>query len=254
VHSGGEAAVFSTSSIAVDRASPVPLYYQVALELEQAIVSGQLPAGSRLENEIALAESIGLSRPTVRRAIEYLVDRGLLVRKRGVGTQVVQSQVRRPLELTSLYDDLSRAGKEPRTEVLSFGREQASPAVARALQVEEGASVLVVERLRYTGDEPLALLRNRIPDGLVTLQESELATAGFYDLLRRAGVRIQLASQTVGAVAANAVQARLLGEKRGAPLLTMNRTAFDDEGRPVEYGDHLYRASLYSFELVLTSH
>ena len=246
--------MFSTSSIAVDRASPVPLYYQVAQELEQAIVSGELPAGSRLENEIALAEAIGLSRPTVRRAIEYLVDRGLLVRKRGVGTQVVQAQVRRPLELTSLYDDLSRAGKQPRTEVLSVGHEPASPVVAGALQVKEGAPVLTVERLRYAGDEPLALLRNHIPEGLVTLREPELATAGLYDLLRRAGIRIQLASQTVGAVSANAAQARLLGEKRGAPLLTMNRTAFDDEGRPVEYGDHLYRASLYSFELVLTSH
>jgi DNA-binding GntR family transcriptional regulator len=245
--------VFSTSSISVDRTSPVPLYYQVAQLLERAIEEGSLPPGTRLENEITLAEQLGLSRPTMRRAIEYLVDRGLLVRKRGVGTQVVKSQVRRPLELTSLHDDLARAGKEPRTEVLSLGEQPATAAVARALQVEEGEPVVALERLRYAGDDPLALLRNYLPAGRVPLTESDLTTAGLYNLLRRAGVRIRLASQTVGAVSANAAQARLLNESRGAPLLTMHRTAFDDEGHPVEYGDHLYRASLYSFELVLTS-
>lgn len=246
--------MFSPASIAVDRTSPVPLYYQVAQVLEAAIESGALPAGSRLENEIALAEQLGLSRPTVRRAIEYLVDRGLLVRKRGVGTQVVQPQVRRPLELTSLFDDLTRAGKEPRTEVLRLEEEPATGPVAAALQVADGAPVVLLERLRYAGDEPLALMRNYLPKGLVPVDEHELASTGLYGLLRRAGIRISLASQTVGAVSANATQARLLGEKRGAPLLTMHRTAFDDEGRPVEHGDHLYRASLYSFELVLTAH
>ena len=246
--------MFSPSSIAVDRASPVPLYYQVAQVLEQAIESGALPAGSRLDNEIALAGQLGLSRPTMRRAIEYLVDRGLLVRKRGVGTQVVKPQVRRPLELTSLHDDLTRAGKEPRTEVLSVEQESAPAVVAEALHLDEHAPVLRLERLRYSGEEPLALMHNYLPAGLLRVTEGDLKEMGLYELLRRAGIRINLASQTVGAVAASAAQARLLGEKRGAPLLTMHRTAYDDEGRPVEYGHHLYRASLYSFELVLTAH
>jgi DNA-binding GntR family transcriptional regulator len=245
--------VFSTSSITIDRNSPVPLYYQVAQVLEQAIASGELPPGSRLDNEIALAGQLGLSRPTMRRAIEYLVDRGLLVRKRGVGTQVVRQQVRRPLQLTSLHDDLSRAGKQPRTQVLSVVEQPASAVVAEALQLDPDAPVLRLERLRSSGDEPLALMTNYLPAGLLAVTEGDLKEAGLYELLRGAGVRINVASQTVGAVAATVTQARLLGEKRGAPLLTMHRTAYDDEGRPVEYGDHLYRASLYSFELVLTA-
>jgi DNA-binding GntR family transcriptional regulator len=245
--------VFSPSSISVDRSSPVPLYYQVAHVLEQAIESGALPAGTRLDNEIALAEQLGLSRPTMRRAIEYLVDRGLLVRKRGVGTQVVKPPVRRPVELTSLHDDLERAGKQPRTEVLDLAEQPASPAVARALQMEEGEPVVALERLRYAGDEPLALMRNFLPPALLRPTEADLERHGLYELLRRAGVRIQLATQTIGAVAATTAQATLLRERRGAPLLTMHRIAYDDEGRPVEYGDHHYRASLYSFELVLTA-
>ena len=92
--------------IRVDRSSPVPLYYQVAQRLEELIEAGRMPPGYRLENEIALADQLGLSRPTMRQAIQHLVDKGLLVRKRGVGTQVVHGRVRRQVELSSLYDDL----------------------------------------------------------------------------------------------------------------------------------------------------
>lgn len=100
--------------LGVDRSSPVPLHYQLAQQLEAAIADGRLAAGGLLGNEIELAARLGLSRPTVRQAIQSLVDKGLLVRRRGVGTQVLHSKVRRPLELSSLYDDLEAAGRHPR--------------------------------------------------------------------------------------------------------------------------------------------
>src|SRR3712207_5899329 len=109
-----------TPSFDIDRSSPTPLYFQLSQAIERAIAEGDLPAGSKLENEILLAQSYGLSRPTVRRAVQELVDKGLLVRKRGVGTQVIQPHVRRSVELTSLYDDLARGGEAPSTEVLSL--------------------------------------------------------------------------------------------------------------------------------------
>lgn len=99
---------------APDRSSPVPLYFQVATHLENAISSGVIPPGTLFENEIQLAEDMGLSRPTMRRAMQTLVDKGLIVRRRGIGTRVVQPKVRRPLELTSLYDDLTHSGATPR--------------------------------------------------------------------------------------------------------------------------------------------
>jgi DNA-binding GntR family transcriptional regulator len=153
---------YSPASIAVDRGSPVLLYYQVARELERAIESGDLEPGTRLDNEIALADQLGLSRPTIRRAIEYLVQRGLLVRRRGVGTQVVHPKVRRPLELSSLHDDLAGAGKRPTTKVLSLQVLPAPDAVAHELGLTEGATVVALERIRFARDEPLALLRNFI--------------------------------------------------------------------------------------------
>jgi DNA-binding GntR family transcriptional regulator len=237
----------------IDRASPVPLYFQAAQHMEQLIESGVYPPGTRLENEIALAEALGLSRPTMRRAIEYLVDRGLLVRKRGVGTQVVQPKVRRPVELSSLHDDLRTAGKQPRTKVLSFRVEPPSEVAAEALGLPLDSEVYAFERLRFTGDEPLSIMHNWVPRGIMELDADVLADRGLYELLRSAGVTLKIATQTIGGRAARAPEARLLGERAGAPLLTMTRTAYDETGRAVEYGSHLYRASRYTFELTLTS-
>lgn len=237
--------------IRIDRASPVPLYFQVAERLEQLIASGELPPGTRLDNEIALAGDLGLSRPTVRQAIQHLVVKGLLVRKRGVGTQVVHSRVRRQVELTSLHDDLLRAERHPRTEVLSLSRAPASTEAAAALHVPPGAEVLTLERLRYADDEPLALLRNHLPVGACDLTVERLTGRGLYEVLRASGIQLSVADQSIGARRATAAEAARLHEVRGAPLLTMCRTAYDREGRPVEYGNHLYRPSLYSFELTL---
>jgi DNA-binding GntR family transcriptional regulator len=244
---------FSPTSITVDRYSPVPMYYQVAQQLEHAIETGELAPGTRLDGELALADQLGVSRPTLRRAIEYLVDRGYLVRRRAVGTQVVHPKVRRPVELSSLYDDLTASRKNPRTTVLSIDRVPATDAVAHALGLEEGTGVLAVERLRYADGQPLAIMRNWLPLGLVDLDAGRLERAGLYQLMRAAGINLHLASQTIGARGASGAEAKLLQASTGEPLLTMTRTTYNENGQPVELGDHLYRASLYSFEIVLVT-
>jgi DNA-binding GntR family transcriptional regulator len=242
------------SLVSVDRGSPVPLYFQVASELRRLMESGQLPTGARLDNEVLLADQLGVSRPTMRRAIEYLVARGFLVRKRGVGTQVVRTTVRRHLEVTSLHDDLVAAGRSPSTRVLGLDTVAASDDVAAALGVPGGSDVVHLRRLRLADDEPIALLTNYLVPGRVDLDPAGLERRGLYELFRRSGVAIRVAEQTIGACVAGAAQARLLGEARGAPLLTMTRTAYDDGGSAVEYGSHVYRASRYTFSLTLVEH
>jgi DNA-binding GntR family transcriptional regulator len=231
----------------------VPLYFQVAQHLEQLIESGEYPPGTRLENEIVLADQLGLSRPTMRRAIEYLVDRGLLIRKRGVGTQVVRPKVRRPVELSSLYDDLRTAGKQPKTEVLSFAVEEPTAVVVEALGLDAGDEVYAIKRLRFAGDDPLSIMTNYVPTGVLTLSEEILAESGLYELIRASGITLKVATQSIGGRVARAAEARLLAEKAGAPLLTMTRVAYDEAGRAIEYGSHVYRASMYTFELTLTT-
>ncbi|WP_338678024.1 GntR family transcriptional regulator [Streptomyces sp. SCSIO 30461] len=235
----------------MDRSSPVPLYFQLSQQLEAAIELGTLTPGSLLGNEIELAGRLGLSRPTVRQAIQSLVDKGLLVRRRGVGTQVVHSQVRRPLELSSLYDDLDAAGGSPATTVLRNTIEPAPAEVAVALGVPEGSEVHLVERLRYAHGEPLAHLCNHLPAGLLPLDTDRLEATGLYRMMRAAGITLHSARQSVGARAATADEAGQLAEEPGAPLLTMLRTTYDDTGRAVEFGSHVFRASRYAFDFQL---
>jgi DNA-binding GntR family transcriptional regulator len=229
----------------------VPLYYQLAQQLESAIERGRFAPGSLLGNEIELAGRLGLSRPTVRQAIQSLVDKGLLVRRRGIGTQVVHSQVRRPLELSSLYDDLQAAGQSPATRVLRNVTEPASAEVAGALGIAEGSEVVVIERLRLTHGEPVARMCNYLPPDLVALDTGQLEATGLYRLMRGAGITLHSARQAVGARNATAEEGEQLGEPQGAALLTMRRTTYDDTGRAVEYGTHIYRASRYAFEFQL---
>jgi GntR family transcriptional regulator len=200
---------------------------------------------------VDLSVRLGLSRPTVRQAIQSLVDKGLLVRRRGVGTQVVHSQVKRPLELSSLYDDLEAAGQGPTTEVVRNETVPAACDVAAALGVPEGGEVTVLDRLRRTHGRPVALLRNYLPASLLDLDNARLESTGLYRVMRSAGITLHSARQTVGARAATADEASRLDEEEGAALLTMQRTAYDDTGRPVEYGAHVYRASHYSFDFQL---
>lgn len=239
----------------VDRTSPVPLYYQVARSMEGLITSGTYPPGTRLESEIALAGRIGVSRPTMRKALEYLVQRGLVVRQRGVGTQVVGSRVYRPVELSSLHDDLVASGQRPRTTVLRLDR-----CPARDVQtdlsgfgIDDAESVWVLERVRSTAEIPLALMRNIIPAERLPLHAQDLATQGLYDLMRHCGIAIRFATQQIGARAATADEAQLLEVEQGAPLLTMRRMAFDERGAPVELGEHRYRADRYSFDVTVST-
>ncbi|MEG8279090.1 GntR family transcriptional regulator [Streptomyces sp. AHA2] len=245
------APALASLGFALDRVSPVPLYHQLAQQLERAIGQGLLAPGDLLGNEVDLSVSLGLSRPTVRQAIQSLVDKGLLVRRRGVGTQVVHSKVRRPLELSSLYDDLEAAGQGPATRVVRHETVPASGDVAAALGVPEGGEVVLLERLRSTHGTPVALLRNHLPPGLLDLDGARLESTGLYRIMRAAGITLHSARQRVGARAATEQEAARLDEARGAALLTMRRTAFDDTGRAVEYGTHVYRASRYTFDFQL---
>ncbi len=238
-------------ALAINRTSPVPLYFQVAQHLETSISSGRIPPGTLFDNEIALADRLGLSRPTMRRAMQHLVDKGLIVRRRGIGTRVVQPKVRRPLELTSLFDDLSGTGQQPTTRILSFETIGADAAVAERLAVAEDTPVVRVERLRSARDLPIARMTNYLPTRLVGFEADDLQSRGLYEILRSNGVHLHSAVQTVGARSALAAEARLLGEPRGAAVLTMQRLSFDDHGDVVEWGDHLYAASRYSFEINL---
>lgn len=238
----------------LDRTSPVPLYHQVAAILEGCIRDGTLAPGDRLENEIEVARRLNLSRPTVRRAIQDVVDKGLLVRRRGIGTQVVRSFVTRPVELTSLYDDLDRAHVRQTTRVLEHGVTTSAPAeVTERLGVGDEDPVFHLRRLRCIDGAPMAILDNHLPAEFADITIPELETGGLYRNLSSRGVVLKVANQRIGARGATDDEAHRLGLEPGAPLLTMARTAMDDSGRAVEVGRHCYRPDMYAFESTLVA-
>ena len=237
----------------LDRTGPVPLYFQVSSRLETAIRTGDIPSGARLENEIAIGHRLGLSRPTVRRAIQELVDKGLLVRRRGIGTQVVQGQVTRQVELTSLYEDLQTAHHQPGTRVLAHEIVQATDTIASGLGVQAGDDVVYIRRQRSTDGIPVAVLENYLPAEFRDITTEQLEQRGLYQLLRARGVAIQIAKQKIGARRAHGDESELLDIEKGGPVLTMERIAFDNAGRAIEFGQHCYRPDMYSFETTLVA-
>jgi DNA-binding GntR family transcriptional regulator len=237
----------------MDRSSPIPLYFQIASRIEKAIVDGRLPPGARLETEISLGERLNLSRPTVRHALQELVTKGLLVRRRGIGTQVVRGPVTRKVELTSLYDDLSRGGQRPATSLLLHEVVPAESGLAERLSVAEGSRVLHLRRLRLSDGVPLAVMENFLPEEFTDLSAGELESHGLYQLMRVRGTLIRVAQQRIGARGATSLESRLLEIKSRGPVLTMDRTAYDNSGKAVEFGQHCYRPDRYSFEITLVN-
>lgn len=236
--------------ISIDRESSVPLYEQIARPIESAILSGSLPPGAMLEDEVSMAKRLDVARPTARRALQELAQKGMVTRRRGIGTRVTPPHVRRPMKLSSLNEDLALAGFTPSTKVLTYEVREAVPDEAKQFGIEPGTGILSVSRLRMADDHPLAILTNLLPLDIAPSWQ-ELGEHGLYQCLHARGIDIASANQEIGAREATPEEAELLHEKPGAPLLTMQRIGHTANGRTVEIGRHVYRPSLYSFKFSL---
>lgn len=237
--------------IDLDRSGPIPLYFQVTQRIEAAITSGELPPGAWIENEVSLSKRLGLSRPTVRRAIQELAEKGLIVRRRGVGTQVVQGPGVRRMALTSLYEDLAADGRHPSTRLLDRDVQPASADVVERLGVEPGTPVLHLRRLRLSNDKPVALMENYLAASYDDLTDQQIESRGLYQLIRARGVTMKIARQRIGARRATSAERRLLDIYASDPVLTMDRVTYDTTGAAIEVGHHVYRPDLYSIEVTL---
>lgn len=168
--------VLAVSDLLPTQSRVTPLYAQLAPGLERAITSDALPAGSRLENGgLAQRAARALS---CRSAGQELVNKDLLVRRRGIGTQVVHGAVARQIELTSLYDDIKRSGGVPSTRVLDSTRVPVSAAAAEHLGVTRNTEVLRLRRLRLARGVPSQCLRTTCPRGSRISPRARWSTPG----------------------------------------------------------------------------
>lgn len=227
--------------------SPVPLYYQLKEYLKAEIIAGRLQVGDRLQPERELAEGHGISRMTVRQALNELEQEGYLSRRAGCGTFITipSSSVR--ISSQGFTTDMTARGLRPGTRLLSFTEETATPQVASDLKLAPPARVLCLERLRMADGEIIAhqvsyLSSERFPG----LLQEDMENASLYAVLReRYGVVTRGGRRTVESIGASPRDAQLMKIPVGAPLLLLAGVALDEEGVPVETGWAVYRSDRF---------
>ena len=226
-------------------------YLELRDTLQRQIETGALTPGQALPGERDLAGQHGVSRVTVRKAIEGLVDAGLLTQRQGSGTYVGKRIVRPFAHLTSFSDELRARGMNPRSETLSAETGLATPDESMALQLQPGARVVRLRRLRHAEERPLALERSTIPT--FALADAGQVGDSLYAALDRRGMRPRRALQRLRAVAFDAEAARLLRVKPGSAGLLIERRGFLADGRAVELTWSHYRGDAYDFVAELRS-
>lgn len=234
----------------LDRASSTPLHSQLRAAIDARIESGEWPPERQLPPERELCEQFHVSRITVRQALHQLVTEGRLIRIHGRGTYVASSPVKRQLlPLVGFSEDILSRGQRPGARVLRFEAATASLAVAQALQLASGEGVFVLKRLRLANGRPIAIETVQMPEKLCPgIIGESLEDRSFYALLRQKyDIHPARALQVWQAVACPAADAKLLDLPKGSPVLQIQRTTYDQHGRPFEYLDSFFRGDRYVY-------
>ena len=222
-----------------------PLYRQLERALRRAIEGGQIAADDALPPERDLAADFGVSRITVRKAIDGLVQEGLLVRRQGSGTFVRVRVEKNFSKLTSFSEDMRARGRTPRSVWLKRSDGTVTPEEAMSLRSSPGTPVLRFHRIRYADDAPMALERATVlADCLPSIDAVE---SSLYEALERSGHRPVRALQRLRAVLFDAEQAELLAARERDPGLLVERIGFDYDGRAIEFSQSWYRGDTYDF-------
>lgn len=238
----------------VDPAAAVPLYHQVFLLLHQRILDGTYPLGSTLPSEAELCRRFGVSRITVKRACDEMVKRGLVSRRRGLGTMV---RFEAPLpslqtNFDSLLHNLQEMGQKTRLKLLEFDYRPAEGRIAEALQIEPGAPVQYAVRTRSLASGAFSCLVTHLPEQVGRLFDADaLRKTPMLDLLVKHGVQIAGARQEITAVLADPVIASALELEVGSALIMLRRVLFDRDERPVQHITCYYRPDRYQYRMVL---
>lgn len=210
--------------------------------------------GDALPGERQLAEACGVSRMTLRRALDDLARRGLVERRHGAGTFVARPKVAQPLTATSFTEDMLRRGLTPTSRTLESTTVAADAALATRLEVSIGTPVLRARRVRLADAEPMAIEVLHVPDAVAPgLVAATLDNESFYAVLAdRYGHRVASGVQTVEPVVTSRDDSTVLGVAVGSPALLMQRVSRDESGAVLEYVRAVYRGDRYRIEVQLT--
>lgn len=232
----------------------LPIYHQLYAALRQQIKDGVFGHSGALPSEMSLCDTFGISRVSVRRALQMLEQEGLVTRRHGVGTFVASQDALGTVRVGGMIDNLITLGLETRAELLSFNNDAALPSfAASSLKLGPQDRGIKVERLRFYKGRPLSLTEVYLPSSL-----SSVVKAGDIDdrpiilILEAAGLKAVSAEQTISAVVADDYVSAKLDVAIGSPLLRLRKTVFDQSGAPFEYQQGLYNPDQYEYYMLLT--
>lgn len=225
------------------------LYTQLARSLSQAIHEGMLEDGDFILPQRDLAEALGVSRVTVRKAIESLVNEGLLIQRQGAGTMVTrgakQSIHKNLAVLNSFTEDMKSRGMVPSSTWVSRTTVQASPKEAMALNLSPGSLVSRFARIRYASETPMAYEIASVPANIIP--SAETVESSLYSALEQSDARPVRALQTMTAQNADNAVADYLKLVTGDAVLYIERQGFSQHNTPVEFTRSWYRGDIYDF-------
>jgi GntR family transcriptional regulator len=226
---------------------------QVYLALRDHILSGNAGFGARLPTENELAETHGVSRVTVRRALGELARERLIERRRSAGTRVIyRPPAPMTADITGVLASLADMGRRTAVRLISLDYVPADGPVARALCVSEDQLLQRSVRVRSVDGVPFSYLTTHVPETVsATFTKQELASRPLLELLERAGVKAERARQRIGAASATTEVAQALDVRPGSPLVELVRVVFDQDGCGVEHLHALYRPDRYALEFDL---
>ncbi len=226
-----------------------PLYAQLMAQIRLDIRRGLYPAGTRIPPEHELELNYGVSRVTVRRALQELTGEGLLERKQGKGTFVAVPRAAVPERSFRGFHEICReAGKMPGTRVLQVRESRADARDAQDLQIQEGDHLIECRRLLSADGESVILETNRFSMAYAWLENADL-NGSLYRQLQDYGIRPEKAVYDISQKAADAEEARLLETEEGAMLLLLKEVVYDQKGRPLHSSFQLIRGDRFTLRL-----
>jgi GntR family transcriptional regulator len=236
--------------VALNKTSPIPIYYQLAEFIREQIRLGELRPGDQVPSERILAEQYAISRMTVRQAMTFLVRDGTLVTHHGLGTFVAEPKLTHEVShLLGFSQEMMQQGGVAVSRVLEQQQVVPTARIVAALQLPAGAGVTKIMRLRFVDQQPLLLETSYLPTALCPgLEHEDLAMQSLYTVLhQRYGVSLHAAHQSLEATIANDYEAELFGIAPGMAMLLLEGLAFDEQKRPVEYFKAIYRGDRFKF-------
>jgi GntR family transcriptional regulator len=220
------------------RSDGVPFHYQVKQQVRELIENGSWQPGTQIPSELELGQRFGVSRPTIRQALQALVNDGLLVRQRGKGTYVCYPKLEQPLtSVYSLTQLLTSKGITPQTRILELNAVAAEGRAATQLQVAPGTPLWKLRRLRLANDVPILLDTTWLPAAIWPAFNPDLLQShSLYEVLARwYGRRAVRAQEALEPIVTDDYESGVLECKTGQAAFLVERTTYDQTGVPVEF-------------------